>query len=95
MYSDLREVYCCDGLKRDIVKFVTMCTNSQQVKSEHIKPSGIIEEMGVPTRKWEEINMDFVYGLPQTRRQNESIWVIVDRLTKFVKIMEGFTLMRL
>ena len=36
----------------------------------------------VPTWKWEVINMDFVVGLPRTRRQHDSIWVIVDRMTK-------------
>ena len=28
------------------------------------------------------INMDFIIGLPRTRRQHDSIWVIVDRMTK-------------
>ncbi|KAH0644897.1 hypothetical protein KY284_032781 [Solanum tuberosum] len=32
--------------------------------------------------KWEVINMDFITGLPRTRRQHDSIWVIVDRVTK-------------
>ena len=32
--------------------------------------------------KWDKINMDFVTGLPRTRRQHDVIWVIVDRLTK-------------
>jgi hypothetical protein len=33
--------------------------------------------------EWEEIGMDFIVGLPRTRDGYDSIWVIVDRLTKF------------
>jgi hypothetical protein len=36
----------------------------------------------VPEWKWEEIGMDFVTGLPRTQKGNDSIWVIIDRLTK-------------
>jgi transposase InsO family protein len=36
----------------------------------------------VPEWKWEEISMDFVVGLPRTQSRYESIWLIVDRLTK-------------
>ena len=35
-----------------------------------------------PVWKWDKITMDFVIGLPRTRRQHDAIWVIVDRLTK-------------
>ena len=38
--------------------------------------------MDVPTCMWEVRNMDFVVGLPWTRKPNYSIWVIVDRFTK-------------
>ena len=38
--------------------------------------------MNNTTWKWEEIYMDFVVGFPQTRRQNDSIWIMVDRYTK-------------
>ena len=40
------------------------------------------QEINIPTWKWDFINMDFIKGLPRTRRQHDSIWVIVDRMTK-------------
>jgi hypothetical protein len=36
----------------------------------------------IPEWKWEEIGMDFIVGLPRTQAGYDSIWVIVDRLTK-------------
>ena len=36
----------------------------------------------IPVWKWDQIGMDFVNGLPKTLKGNDSIWVIVDRLTK-------------
>ncbi|WVZ52704.1 LOW QUALITY PROTEIN: hypothetical protein U9M48_003740 [Paspalum notatum var. saurae] len=35
-----------------------------------------------PEWKWEEISMDFIVGLPRTRKGYNSIRVVVDRLTK-------------
>jgi len=82
MYRDLREIYWWNGMKRDIAKFVARCSNCQQVKTEHQGPGGLTQDIDIPTWKWEEVNMDFVVGLPRTRRQHDSIWVIVDRFTK-------------
>jgi transposase InsO family protein len=36
----------------------------------------------VPEWKWEEIGMDFIVGMPRTQSGYDSLWVIVDRLTK-------------
>ena len=44
---------------------------------------GLLQEIQVPKWKWEDINMDFVVCLPQAQRQYDSIWVVVDRFTKF------------
>ena len=38
--------------------------------------------MHIPVWKWDEINMDFIVGLPKTPSGHDSIWVIVDQLTK-------------
>ena len=82
MYHNLREVFWWEGFKKDITEFVAKCPNFQQVKAEHQKPGGLLQEIQVPTWKWENINMDFVVGLPRTQKQYDFIWVIVDRLTK-------------
>ena len=66
-------------MKRDIVDLLAKC---QQVKVEHQKPGGMTQEINVPTWTWDVINMDFTTGLPRTPRQHDSIWVIVDRMTK-------------
>ncbi|XP_049392405.1 uncharacterized protein LOC125856809 [Solanum stenotomum] len=56
--------------------------NVQQVKVEHQKPGGYMQRIELPIWKWDMINMDFVTGLPRSFRKFDSIWVIVDRLTK-------------
>ena len=69
-------------MKRDIVDFIAKCPNCQQVKYEHQRPGGTLQRMPIPEWKWETIAMDFVVGLPKTLGKFDSIWVIVDRLTK-------------
>jgi transposase InsO family protein len=41
----------------------------------------------VPKWKWEEIAMDFIMGLPRTQSGYDSIWVIMDRLTKVAHLI--------
>ena len=48
--------------------FLSKCPNCQQVKVEHQKLGGMTQEIGIPTWKWDVINMDFITGLPRTRR---------------------------
>ncbi|KAH0672805.1 hypothetical protein KY290_025037 [Solanum tuberosum] len=82
MYRDLRDVYWWCGMKKDIAKFVSSCHSCQQVKAEHQRPGALTQDIEIPTWKWEEINMDFVVGLPKARRVFDSVWVVVDRMTK-------------
>ena len=51
------------------------------------RPTGLFQTLKVPEWKWEEISMDFIVGLPHTQSGHDSIWVIVDRLTKVVHFM--------
>ncbi|WMV42223.1 hypothetical protein MTR67_035608 [Solanum verrucosum] len=52
------------------------------IKVEHQRPCGVAQNIALSKWKWEMINMDFITGLMRSRRQHDSIWVIVDRMTK-------------
>jgi hypothetical protein len=82
MYQDLKQKYWWYGLKRDVAAHVAMCNVCQRVKAEHQRPAGLLHPLKIPEWKWEEIGMDFIVGLPRTSAGYDSIWVIVDRLTK-------------
>jgi hypothetical protein len=63
-------------------EYVASCDTCQRLKAEHQRPAGLLQPLAIPQWKWDDINMDFVVGLPRTQKGNDSIWVIVDRLTK-------------
>ena len=52
------------------------------MKAEHQRPAGLLHPLKIPEWKWDEVGMDFIVGLPRTQKGYDSIWVIVDRLTK-------------
>ncbi|GKE43007.1 putative reverse transcriptase domain-containing protein, partial [Tanacetum coccineum] len=51
-------------------------------KTEHQRPSGLLVQPKIPQWKWDNITMDFVTKLPKSSQGHDTIWVIVDRLTK-------------
>nr|KYP69549.1 Retrotransposable element Tf2 [Cajanus cajan] len=98
MYQDLRKIFWWPRMKKDIAAFVSACLVCQKAKIEHQKPSGLLQPLSIPEWKWDSISMDFVVALPRTRRGHDSIWVIVDRLTKsahFLPINIRYSLERL
>jgi hypothetical protein len=69
-------------MKREIAFYIARCDVCQRVKAEHQKPVGLLQPLKVPMQKWEEVGIDFIIGLPKSKRGHDSIWVIIDRLTK-------------
>ena len=69
-------------MKKDIAEFMAKCQNCQQVKYEHQRPAGLLQRMPIPEWKWERIAMNFVVAHPKTLGKFDSIWPVVDRLTK-------------
>ena len=82
MYKDLKQNYWWKGMKRDVTEYVSKCLTCQQVKAEHQVRTGLLNPLPIPQWKWGNITMDFVSGFPLTQQKHDSVWVIVDRLTK-------------
>ncbi|GJZ07735.1 putative reverse transcriptase domain-containing protein [Tanacetum coccineum] len=71
-------------MKADIATYVSKCLTCAKVKAEHQRPSGLLVQPEIPQWKWDNITMDFVTKLPKSSQGYDTIWVIVDRLTKSV-----------
>ncbi|GJR58060.1 putative reverse transcriptase domain-containing protein [Tanacetum coccineum] len=98
MYQDLKKLYWWPNMKAEIATYVSKCLTCAKVKIEYQKPSGLLVQPEIPQWKWENITMDFVTKLPRTAAGQDTIWVIVDRLTKsahFLPMREDDTLEKL
>jgi hypothetical protein len=82
MYQDLKQSFWWTRMRREIAKYVSECDICQRVKASHLKTAGTLQPLTIPSWKWKDISMDFIVGLPNTSRKHDSIWVIVDQLTK-------------
>ncbi|GJV27844.1 putative reverse transcriptase domain-containing protein [Tanacetum coccineum] len=87
MYQDLKKLYWWPNMKAEIATYVSKCLTCAKVKAECQKPSGLLVQPVIPVWKWENITMDFVTKLPKTSTGQDSIWVIVDRLTKSAQFL--------
>nr|GEW37783.1 reverse transcriptase domain-containing protein [Tanacetum cinerariifolium] len=82
MYQGMKKLYWWPNMKADIAAYVSKCLTCLKVKAKHQKPSGLLVQPEIPQWKWDNITMDFVTKLPRTSSGYDTIWVIVDRLTK-------------
>jgi hypothetical protein len=74
-----------------LAQYVSECDTCQRIKASHLQSAGTLQPLSIPSWKWDDINMDFIVGLPITSRHHDSIWVIVDRLTKVAHFLPVHT----
>ncbi|GJT50757.1 putative reverse transcriptase domain-containing protein [Tanacetum coccineum] len=82
MYQDLKKLYWWLNMKAEIATYVSKCLTCAKVKAEYQKPSGLLVQPMIPVWKWENITMDFVTKFTTMPTSQDTIWVIIDRLTK-------------
>ncbi|GKA96723.1 putative reverse transcriptase domain-containing protein [Tanacetum coccineum] len=92
MYQDMKKLYWWPNMKADITMYVSKCLTCARVKAEHQRPSELLVQPEIPEWKRDNIMMDFITKLPKSSQGFDTIWVIMDRLTKsahFLPIREN------
>ena len=69
-------------MKSELKEYVDSCQRCQDTKSRKQKRIGLLRPFSPPTRKWEEIAMDFIFELPRTKDNKTGFMVVADKLSK-------------
>lgn len=97
MYKDLKKLFWCPGMKMNVAEFVYAYLACQKSNIDHEKSYGLMQPLIILEWKWANIPMDSMTSFPNTFRGSDSIWVVVDRVTKlthFIMIKINFPLQR-
>jgi len=70
-------------MKKKVARYLARCLEFEQVKVEDCNLAGLLQPIPIPKWKWKVISMDFITGFPKTKKQNDSIMVVVEKLTKY------------
>ena len=81
--TKLRKLLYWPNMKGETTEYLARCQYCQQIKVEHQHPTSLLQPLPVPEWKWETISLDFITGLPKTQKHNDSIMVVIDKLSKF------------
>uniref|UniRef100_A0A2N9EIL3 Reverse transcriptase domain-containing protein n=1 Tax=Fagus sylvatica TaxID=28930 RepID=A0A2N9EIL3_FAGSY len=74
----LHEHFFWPKMKRDVKRVCARCVTCRQAKSR-VLPHGLYTPLPVPSAPWVDISMDFVLGLPRSRKGRYSILCVNER----------------
>jgi hypothetical protein len=80
-FAKLRSSYYWPGMRREVINFVNICRIFQHAKGKR-QNTRLYQPFPIPERPWDVISMDFLLGIPRTKRGCDSIFVVVDRFSK-------------
>ena len=81
-----KQLYHWPGVAADMKRWCSECDSCQRVKAELSKPKGTLKPLDIPERRCESVSMDLITDLPVSSKGNDSIFVVVDGLSKMVHI---------
>jgi len=82
-YDNIYKNFYWMGLEETVKKYIRGCETCQMNKSSKQKPSGLAKSLPIPTRPFEVVTIDFIVKLPLTADGYDTIFVVVDKLSKY------------
>ena len=83
MIELIKKNYQWPEIKKDIKKYVQEYMKYQQNKIQHQKKAGELHPLEIPERLWQEISIDII-GLLLQSKEKDAIVVIIDQFTKMM-----------
>ena len=83
-YNLVSRYFYWRGMFKFVEHYVQHCHSCQMMKSTNIKPAGLLQPLQLPDYPFQSVSMDLITCLPTTANKNNTIIVMVDRLTKYV-----------
>jgi hypothetical protein len=87
------------GARNFVRNYISTCDQCHRAKSLRLKKHGFLQPLTIATQPWESISMDFIVKFPTSPEGNDSVFVIVDRFTKFAYFIpfkeEGYNASRI
>lgn len=85
-YRRIKTLFAWPGMKKQIKLKVKECSICQQAKPDRFRYPGLLQPLPVPSGAWQTVTMDFIEGLPKSRRFN-CIMVVVDKLSRYAHFL--------
>ena len=77
----LHEYFYWPKMKRDVQRICDRCIKGRQAKSK-IMSYRLYTPLLVPKEPWVDSSMEFIFGLPRSKKGKDFIFVVVDRFSK-------------
>ena len=81
-YVILARQFYWPGMAKYCKAYVDSCTKCKMAKSSSRKSAGLLQSIQVPNKRWSQVSLDFITGLPKTERGHDAILTLVDSVSK-------------
>jgi Integrase zinc binding domain len=83
-YERLRQGVTWPEMYSELKSYVRSCETCQRNTTSNQKPIELLKPLEIPTVQFEQVTMDVITTLPETKANHDEMMVIVDKLTKMV-----------